>query len=72
MGWLLVMWKEQERHVVVYINLLKLSILILTISTGADPSPLFKSSMESTRIMKIEFSARWCIKKYDKKKQVVF
>ena len=57
MSWLSVMWKEQGRRVVAYTNRLKLSILILTISTGADPSPLFKSSMESTRIMKIEFSA---------------
>lgn len=57
MGWLFVMWKEQGRHVVAYTNRPKLSILILTIGAGADPSPLFKSTMESTRIMKIEFSA---------------
>ena len=57
MGWLFVMWKEQGRRVVAYTNRLKLSVLILTISAGADPSPLFKSAMESTRIMKIEFSA---------------
>ena len=57
MGWLLVMWKEQGRRVVAYTNRPQLSVFILTIRTGADACPFFKSTMESTRIMKIEFSA---------------
>ena len=56
MGWLFVMWKEHVCLSAAYINRPKLSVLILTIGAGADPSPLFKSTMESTRIMKIEFS----------------
>ena len=57
MGWLFIMWKEHVCFSAAYINRPQLSVLILTIGARADPSPLFKSTMKSTRIMKIEFNA---------------